>query len=412
MKDPQAAKPDIDLGALKSVAQNVLDKISNPGNTRLDIVDGVTTIYKQINNKLVAYGVKIPGKYTDANEVEHARNIYSQYKLAATAIKPLSFATLKDGLNRSIPMIPTLESKGISINMDDFTWKDIEEMDSIEVEIKLDEYPDIDNIKVNGKVVPEVDVTQPGVKVTKIYRNRETGEEKTYIPAGEEDKWYLYDVKVEITDAEVEVGEIDFSKVDVTIGTKTETLKVKVPMDQFNEIIRDINDQVGGMLGNVTDMVDKVNNAVSTVDSYINKVNSFIKKLNNKLRNPNALLQITMFYETADGSYAQLNAVKSKALASRMKLGGKSEGAILLIPSSYTAEMFAPALKKYIAVTSAPSAAAQEYANKGLNMNQVIDGRCHNVVFQANQKGLYEIAYSAVDFHGFITTRKFYITVE
>ena len=74
--------------------------------------------------------------------------------------------------------------------------------------------------------------------------------------------------------------------------------------------------------------------------------------------------------------------------------------------------MFAPALKKYIAVTSAPSKAAQDYANKGVNMNQVIDGRCHNVVFQANQKGLYEIAYSAVDFHGYITTRKFYITVE
>ena len=413
VKDPQAAKPDIDLGALKNVAKNVLDKISNPGNTRLDIVDGVTTIYKQINNKLVAYGVKIPGKYTDANGVEHARNIYSQYKLAATAIKPLSFATLKDGLNRSIPMIPTLESKGITINMDDFTWNDIEEMDSIEVEIKLDEYPDIDNIKVNGKVVPEVTVTQPGVTITKKYRRIDgTGGEVTVVPAGEEDQWYLADVEVSISDAEVEVGDIDFSKVDVTIGTKTETLKVKVPMDQFNEIIRDINDQVGGMLGNVTDMVDKVNNAITTVDSYINKVNSFIKKLNNKLRNPNALLQITMFYETADGSYAQLNAVKSKAMASRMKLGGKSEGAILLIPSSYTAEMFAPALKKYVAVTSAPSAAAQEYANKGLNMNQVIDGRCHNVVFQANQKGLYEIAYSAVDFHGFITTRKFYITVE
>ncbi len=413
VKDPQAAKPDIDLGALKNVAKNVLDKISNPGNTRLDIVDGVTTIYKQINNKLVAYGAKIPGKYTDANGVEHARNIYSQYKLAATAIKPLSYATLKDGLNRSIPMIPTLESKGISINMDDFTWKDIEEMDYIEVEIKLDEYPDIDNIKVNGKVVPEVDVTQPEVTITKKYRRIDgTGGEVTEVPAGEEDEWYLADVEVTISDAKVEVGDIDFSKVEVTIGTKTETLKVKVPMDQFNEIIRDINDQVGGMLGNVTDIVDKVNNAVSTVDSYINKVNSFIKKLNNKLRNPNALLQITMFYETADGSYAQLNAVKSKAMASRMKLGGKSEGAILLIPSSYTAEMFAPALKKYIAVTSAPSAAAKEYANKGVNMNQVIDGRCHNVVFQANEKGLYEIAYSAVDFHGFITTRKFYITVE
>lgn len=395
VKDPQAAKPDIDLGALKSVAQNVLNKISNPGNTRLDIVDGVTTIYKQINNKLVAYGVKVNGKYTDAKGVEHDRNIYSQYKLAATAIKPLSYHTLADGLNKSIPMIPTLESKGISINMDDFTWNDIEEMDSIEVEIKLDEYPDIDNVKIDGTAVPDVDITQPEVEVEKIYENG-----------------VLVDVVVHLDDVKVEIGDIDFSQVNVTIGTKTETLKVKVPMDQFNEIIRDLNDQVGGMLGNVTDMVDKVNNAISTVDSYINKVNSFIKKLNNKLRNPNSLLQITMFYETADGSYAQLNAVKSKAMASRMKLGGKSEGAILLIPSSYTAEMFAPALKKYIAVTSAPSKAAQDYANKGVNMNQVIDGRCHNVVFQANEKGLYEIAYSAVDFHGYITTRKFYITVE
>ena len=396
VNNPQAAKPDIDLGALKNVAKNVLDKISNPGNTRLDIVDGVTTIYKQINNKLVAYGVKVNGKYTDPYGVEHDRYIYSQYKLAATAIKPLSYATLKDGLNKSIPMIPTLESKGISINMDEFTWNDIEEMDSIEVEIKLDEYPDIDNIKIDGTAVPDVDITQPEVEVEKIYNE-----------AG-----VLVDVLVTVKDAEVEIGDIDFSQVNVTIGTKTETLKVKVPMDQFNEIIRDINDQVGGMLGNVTDMVDKVNNAITTVDSYINKVNSFIKKLNNKLRNPNSLLQITMFYETADGSYAQLNAVKSKAMASRMKLGGKSEGAILLIPSSYTAEMFAPALKKYIAVTSAPSKAAQDYANKGVNMNQVIDGRCHNVVFQANEKGLYEIAYSAVDFHGYITTRKFYITVE
>lgn len=395
--DPQAAKPDIDLGALKNVAKNVLDKISNPGNTRLDIVDGVTTIYKQINNKLVAYGVKVNGKYLDADKVEHDRNIYSQYKLAATAIKPLSYRTLKEGLNKSIPMIPTLESKGITIiDSEKFKWEDIEEMDSIEVEIKLDEYPDIDNIKIDGTAVPDVDITQPEVEVEKIY----------------DDNGVLIDVLVTVKDAEVEIGDIDFSQVNVTIGTKTETLKVKVPMDQFNDIVRKLNEQVGGMMGDVIDMVDKVNNAITTVDSYINKVNSFIKKLNNKLRNPNALLQITMFYETANGSYAQLNAVKSKAMASRMKLGDKSEGAIVLVPSSYTAEMFAPALKKYIAVTSAPSKAAQDYANKGLNMNQVIDGRCHNVVFQANQKGLYEIAYSAVDFHGYITTRKFYITVE
>ena len=415
--DPQAAKPSVDVEALKKVAQNVLNKITAPGENRLNITEAVSTVYKELNNKLVAYAVKIPGKYTDSEGVERDRNIYSQYKLAATAVKPLSYATLKDGINKQIPMLPTLESKGITIDMDQFKWTPIEEMDSIEVEIKLDEYPDINNITIDGSRVEDVkvDVTQPKVTVKKKYLKKD-GSDATYYTEeqikGHESDYYLADVEVSVSDADVKVGKIDFSKVKATIGTKTETLTVKVPMDQFNKIIADINDQVGGMLDNVTEIADKLNNMVPTVDKYINKVNSFIQKLNNKLRDVNSLLQITLMYETADGSFAQVNAVKGTSTATQMKLGGRTEGAILLKPTSYTAEMFAPALKKYVAVTSAPSAAAQAFANAGENMNKVLDGRCRDVVFQANAKGLYEITYSAVDFYGYITTRKFYINVE
>lgn len=413
--DPQAAKPSVDVEALKKVAQNVLNKITAPGENRLNITEAVSTVYKELNNKLVAYAVKIPGKYTDSEGVERDRNIYSQYKLAATAVKPLSYATLKDGINKQIPMLPTLESKGITIDMDQFKWTPIEEMDSIEVEIKLDEYPDINNITIDGTEVPKVDVivTQPTAVIEKTYEHKDTHVRVSEIPAGaDENDYYLVDIKVTVTNADVKVGDIDFSKVKATIGTKTETLTVKVPMEQFNEIIADINDQVGGMLDNVTDIADKLNSMVPTVDKYINKVNSFIQKLNNKLRNVNSLLQITLMYETADGSFAQVNAVKGTSTATQMNLGGRTEGAILLKPTSYTAEMFAPALKKYVAVTSAPSAAAQAFANAGENMNKVLDGRCRDVVFQANAKGLYEITYSAVDFYGYITTRKFYINVE
>lgn len=415
--DPQAAKPSVDVEALKKVAQNVLNKITAPGENRLNITEAVSTVYKELNNKLVAYAVKIPGKYTDSEGVERDRNIYSQYKLAATAVKPLSYATLKDGINKQIPMLPTLESKGITIDMDQFKWTPIEEMDSIEVEIKLDEYPDINNITIDGSRVEDVkvDVTQPKVTVKKKFLKKD-GSDTTYYTEeqikGHESDYYLADVEVSVSDADVKVGKIDFSKVKATIGTKTETLTVKVPMDQFNKIIADINDQVGGMLDNVTEIADKLNNMVPTVDKYINKVNSFIQKLNNKLRDVNSLLQITLMYETADGSFAQVNAVKGTSTATQMKLGGRTEGAILLKPTSYTAEMFAPALKKYVAVTSAPSAAAQAFANAGENMNKVLDGRCRDVVFQANAKGLYEITYSAVDFYGYITTRKFYINVE
>ena len=413
--DPQAAKADVNVETLKNVAKDVLNKVTKSGTSRLSIAEAVSTVYKELNNKLVAYAVKIPGTYVDSLGVEHERNIYSQYKLAATAVKPLSYATLKDGLSKQIPMLPTLESKGIIIDMDQFKWTPISEMDSIEVTVELDNYPDINNITINGDPVVKVDVTQPQAVIKKVYENKTTGVryEEDKLPAGADLKdYYLVDITVTVTDADVKLSNFDFSGVKVTIGTKTETMKVKVPMDEFNVMIRDINDQVGGMLDNVTSVAEKLNNAVQSVDNYINRMNSYIQKINNKLRNINSLLQITLMYETSNGGYAQVNALNSASAATQMSLNGKTEGAILLKPTSYTAEMFAPALKKYVAVTSAPSAAAQTFANAGENMNKVLDGRCREVMFQANQPGLYEITYSAVDFYGYITTRKFYINVE
>lgn len=413
--DPQAAKADVNVETLKNVAKDVLNKVTKSGTSRLSIAEAVSTVYKELNNKLVAYAVKIPGTYVDSLGVEHERNIYSQYKLAATAVKPLSYATLKDGLSKQIPMLPTLESKGIIIDMDQFKWTPISEMDSIEVTVELDNYPDINNITINGDPVVDVDVTQPQAVIKKVYENKTTGVryEEDKLPAGADLKdYYLVDITVTVTDADVKLSNFDFSGVKVTIGTKTETMKVKVPMDEFNVMIRDINDQVGGMLDNVTSVAEKLNNAVQSVDNYINRMNSYIQKINNKLRNINSLLQITLMYETSNGGYAQVNALNSASAATQMSLNGKTEGAILLKPTSYTAEMFAPALKKYVAVTSAPSAAAQNFANAGENMNKVLDGRCREVMFQANQPGLYEITYSAVDFYGYITTRKFYINVE
>ena len=413
--DPQAAKADVNVETLKNVAKDVLNKVTKSGTSRLSIAEAVSTVYKELNNKLVAYAVKIPGTYVDSLGVEHERNIYSQYKLAATAVKPLSYATLKDGLSKQIPMLPTLESKGIIIDMDQFKWTPISEMDSIEVTVELDNYPDINNITINGDPVVDVDVTQPQAVITKVYENKSTGVRynEDELPAGANlNDYYLVDISVTVKDADVKLGNFDFSGVKVTIGTKTETMKVKVPMDEFNVMIRDINDQVGGMLDNVTSVAEKLNNAVQSVDNYINRMNSYIQKINNKLRNINSLLQITLMYETSNGGYAQVNALNSASAATQMSLNGKTEGAILLKPTSYTAEMFAPALKKYVAVTSAPSAAAQNFANAGENMNKVLDGRCREVMFQANQPGLYEITYSAVDFYGYITTRKFYINVE
>ena len=412
VKDPQAAKADINMNVLESVAKEALNRITRSGNNRLSIAEAVSMVYNEINNKFVAYGVKIPGKFIDAEGNEQTRNIYSEYKLAATAIKPLSYATLKDGINKQVPMLPTLESKGLYIDTDQFKWTPIDQMDSIEVEVEMDNYPNLDDITINGIPAPEVTIDTPDVIVTKIFRDNLTGERTESETDANGNNNILIDVLVTVADVNVNVGDLDFSNATVTIGTTTKTMTVKVPMDQFNEMIKDINNQVGGMLDSAVELGDKFNSYIPAVDKYINKINAYIQKFNNKLRNINALLQITMMYETPNGGYAQLNAVNSKSAATQMKLGSRTEGGIMLLPTSYTAEMFAPALKKYVAVTAAPSEAAKEYANSATNMNQILDGRCRGVMFRANEKGLYEISYSAVDFHGFITTRKFYINVE
>lgn len=412
VKDPQAAKADIDVNVLESVAKEALNRITRSGNNRLSIAEAVSMVYNEINNKFVAYGVKIPGKFTDAEGNEQTRNIYSEYKLAATAIKPLSYATLKDGINKQVPMLPTLESKGLYIDTDQFKWTPIDQMDSIEVEVEMDNYPNLDDITINGIPAPEVTIDTPDVIVTKIFRDNLTGERTESETDANGNLNSLIDVLVTVADVNVNVGDLDFSNAQVTIGTTTKTMTVKVHMDQFNEMIKDINNQVGGMLNSAADLGNKFNSYIPAVDKYINKINAYIQKFNNKLRNINSLLQITMMYETPNGGYAQLNAVNSKSAATQMKLGSRTEGGIMLLPTSYTAEMFAPALKKYVAVTAAPSEAAKDYANSATNMNQILDGRCRGVMFRANEKGLYEISYSAVDFHGFITTRKFYINVE
>lgn len=412
VKDPQAAKADIDVNVLESVAKEALNRITRSGNNRLSIAEAVSMVYNEINNKFVAYGVKIPGKFTDAEGNEQTRNIYSEYKLAATAIKPLSYATLKDGINKQVPMLPTLESKGLYIDTDQFKWTPIDQMDSIEVEVEMDNYPNLDDITINGIPAPEVTIDTPDVIVTKTFRDNLTGERTESETDANGNPNSLIDVLVTVADVNVNVGDLDFSNAQVTIGTTTKTMTVKVPMNQFNEMIKDINNQVGGMLNSAAELGDKFNSYIPAVDKYINKINAYIQKFNNKLRNINALLQITMMYETPNGGYAQLNAVNSKSAATQMKLGSRTEGGIMLLPTSYTAEMFAPALKKYVAVTAAPSEAAKDYANSATNMNQILDGRCRGVMFRANEKGLYEISYSAVDFHGFITTRKFYINVE
>ena len=411
-KNLEAAKTwtSSDAAALKDVAKNVLDKLRQPGTTRLNIGDAATTIARTFNNRLTAYALQAEQKYTDANGKEQTRTITSKMSLAATAIKPVSYNFLKDNetlKNLDLPSFPTIQSK-LNFNDYKFNWTPIEGLDTVKTSVTLKDMPDLDNIKVNiGGVVqaPKVNVEKATISFGKTELQGTVTEDGKHVivDLSELEKNTTADVKVSIGDIKINPNDV---KVTLdTSATKNMTYDVEIPMDEFNKIIDNINSQVGNMIGNVNNIIDKVNNYAETIDGqYITGINNYIQKFENLLRKSNSLLQPAMFYVTNGGSWGQL--ARESEGASYLKLeGGKAS--TVLVASSYTGEIFAPAFKKYVHVTSVPTGAHVT----GTNLNKVIDGNLHKIGFEADKEGTYEITYEAVDYSGVKVAKKFYVKV-
>ena len=399
-----------DAAALKDVAKNVLDKLRQPGTTRLNIGDAATTIARTFNNRLTAYALQAEQKYTDANGKEQTRTITSKMSLAATAIKPVSYNFLKDNetlKNLDLPSFPTIQSK-LNFNDYKFNWTPIEGLGTVKTSVTLKDMPDIDNIKVtiDGVVqAPKVNVEKATISFGKTELQGTVTEDGKHVivDLSELEKNTTADVKVSIGDIKINPNDV---KVTLdTSATKDMTYDVEIPMDEFNKIIDNINKQVGNMIGNVNNIIDKVNNYAETIDGqYITGINNYIQKFENLLRKSNSLLQPAMFYVTNSGSWGQL--AREDVGASYLKLqGGKAS--TVLVASSYTGEIFAPAFKKYVHVTSAPTGAHVT----GTNLNKVIDGNLHKIGFEADKEGTYEITYEAVDYSGVKVAKKFYVKV-
>ena len=411
-KNLEAAKTwtSSDAAALKDVAKNVLDKLRQPGKTRLNIGDAATTIARTFNNRLTAYALQAEQKYTDANGKEQTRTITSKMSLAATAIKPVSFNFLKDNdklNNLDLPTIPTIQSK---IHFEDykFNWDEIEGLGTVKTSVTLKGMPDLDNIKVtiDGEVkAPKVDVKNATVTFgQEVLTGKVDKDGNVTIDLSELQKNTKANVEVEIGNIK-----IDPKDVKVTLDTsakKDMTYDVEIPMDEFNKIIDKINSQVGNMIGKVNNLVDQIKGYAETIDGrYITGINNYIQKFENKLRNANSLLQPTLFYVANNGSWNEL--ASDSIGASYLKLeGGKAS--TVFVASSYTGEIFAPAYKKYVHVTKAPAGAS---VTSHTNLGKVIDGNLHKIDFEADKEGTYEITYEAVDYSGFKVAKKFYVKV-
>lgn len=378
-------------------------------------------IYDQAHDIAPAQAIKATWK-DEATGKQY--NVMSGYNLLSTAVQPLSYVFLK-GVDMTKYQIPHPVSPLDDIDLNkylniNFVGVQPINVDTMWVEVSMDTTM---NIKQLIEFDHAIYYTFTG-KDTVYYNSPDEALDENGNVVIKKDS-VIVNVQGEIVDT-IHL-EYQFDK-DVKIWI---TRKYRVPTEKFedaiNEQLENINGQVEDVINDIKTGLSKankdINKYIDKVNKFINRVNSFVDRVNKYISNPNKYLQPIMLYNTADGGLKMLSEVKVPASPFKVAAGG--DKAIVLRPTSYTAELLAPSFKKFIVVTnvwdengsntSAKAKAALAKANGAEFMATVLEGRQNEVAFVTNSAYAgctYEIAYQTVDYQGMIVTKKFYLKVQ
>ena len=413
--DPANDDFSLNKGELKEAAKNIIAKLQNPKESNLNLSQIATTLYRSVNNQLKAYTVKATYYLYDptvTNEdgskgaLVEKHQVAPTYDMAAFAVKPLSFNTLKDnqklknlGLALDKYMLPTLSDKlGKFMNALDFqirneNGKQIKMYSMLSSKNVFAYENGNDVILVNTQTREEY--TLPNTKIAKNMSGSSL----------DQNVWKLH--KETYTDSEGNTWDSWYWAPDYDEATYNyERMYVFESTDNtIDELLSSINDQIGTQLQPVK---DAITNAATKWDNAITPVNNLLHKINANIGNVNQLLQPTMLYKsTKTNSWNTLSTLKGK-LGTRMT----GTGSTVLVATSWTGELLAPAYKKSVYVKGNP-AGAKVTLMDGKTPAKKFAGSTQKVLFTATAPGNYTIVYEAVDYSGVSAEPKeYHITVE
>lgn len=410
--DPANDDFSLNKGELKEAAKNVLAKLKNPKESNLNLSQIATALYSSVNNQLKAYTVKAEYYLWNPETMELVKKsaVAPTYNVAAFAVKPLSYNTLKDnqslknlGLALDKYMLPTLSDKlGKFMNALDFqitneNGKQIK-MYSMLSSKNVAAYENGNDVILVNEQTGDT-YTLPNTKIAKDmsglsidqnvlrkqYGSYTDSEGNTY------NYWYWVrnDYEATLNNERMYV----FESTDNTI----------------DELLSSINDQIGTQLQPVK---DAITNAATKWDNAITPVNNLLHKINAHISDVNQLLQPTMLYKsTKTNSWNTLSTLKGK-LGTRMT----GTGSTVLVATSWTGELLAPAYKKSVYVKDTPKEVANVTLMDGKTSAKTpFSGSVQKVLFTttAAAKGKnFTIVYEAVDYSGVSVKKEYNITVE
>lgn len=367
---------EIKYDIVDGLAEDVKDALTN--HSKQDAKDLIQLVIAQLRkNDFPALGVKAAYSWNDVTfapkldgqqwvldgnvtETPQSAAAYSEYAIAAAAIKPLSFNFLAGQSLDKLPAIPDLGDYELS--KEDF-------------DINIS-YPNEEAFKANISFGEDGDIvfTVPGQEIT---TETDNGDQVTITVD-----------PVEITASDLE----DLQK-------KMQTSMQESMTGTYNEIVKMIND-INNQIDNVFKKVnDKIASATDRVQPWIDRANRVINKVNSLLKNPNHYLQVCALYDN-DGKIGRMS--NTSAVPTYFPGGGASTLNVIL--TTYNLETICPAYMKYYAVYKDGASDPVAY--------DIIPGTQSRVAISGLEDGAkYKVVYQALDYHGVTSTQKFYFQI-
>ena len=473
-------KANIDLDALKGIVRDVTDRKDGVNVTNI-----LTTLVQQMDDVLDANAVK--ATWTD--ELGQTRSTYSHYAVAATAVKPLSYAFGKDfnvkkmpGIERAENLIGKLTDRvseklsGVIPDLSGLQFKapKIEKIeidtlcpDSFKIKFQVDmdttfnvSYTFSDTINIDDVVIKDMDGKTEVVSVD-VPEKTHTVTVARWIYTYEADGVTKKDSTLvnETQEITIPAYKIDVPSTNFTVEGQTVVIKDYVINQELDIPItfsytysgeQDVYPIIKDLYGNIVESIEGVNGMLGELDAFMDDVNKMLDELNklkeisasingvtddvkatltkyldkfntkfcNLINSTNKAIQPVMFVKTNDG-FSKLSQAKSIPTV-------LSQGNITLLPTSYTAEIIAPAVKKLVGVTNvyslngaknaqagdAACKAALDNVNKQTDVAEILEGNVNTIAVTLESGFVYEIAYTAADFDGKVVAQKYYVRVK
>lgn len=434
-----------------SLNDNLVDALKDvyKNKQNANFSDLAKALYQEVASlPLDAYAVQ--AKFNGIEDGTES-TVTSRYGIAAAALQPLSYNTLYGKHLGKLPTITPLSERNINLNdyikvpNFDFDFEGITlDEEKMKVEIHFsDVWVEDDGSIWTNVHMKEKYISSTG-EISTSYEQLDKDEKFCLVSADGTFNGPIYDYEEGINPG-IYAGLDEYQRrainamIALIVEDRAQVWSAQLQegfskqlagsltdlVSKINATVDDVSAQIKGQLsGAINDMINdlnsQLNSALGKTDRFVNLLNKLTGKINDQLNNINARLQPVLVYEGADGGLHPMST--KKGIPSILS----GNGAIQLDLTSWTGEIAAPAYKKFVAVTnvykngkdadnSAELKSALDAANGGEFFNQVITGDRFGVAFQPKaglKDATYEIVYSALDFHGNISQRKYYVKVK